>query len=159
MLPSTPFLPPPNNPPPSNLNSSGEAKLPSSFQTNAATVMPNPTESSPILLKCVCAKLFSPDLSSLTYEGIVLLDDCNTHSYIHTPIAKQIKLPLTSNSISVGVFNDPQVKSTSSFRTNFGIQLLDGRQLIVNAAAVGHLTLATYFIPYHTDLLHCPAVG
>uniref|UniRef100_A0A914MDV1 Integrase catalytic domain-containing protein n=1 Tax=Meloidogyne incognita TaxID=6306 RepID=A0A914MDV1_MELIC len=134
----------PRPPPPTNLEPSQ--------QTNSST---NPTSNyRPILLKCVRTTIFNPDFPSCQYEGIVLLDDASTNTYIHTTVANALNLNLSPSSINLGVFNNPSITALPTYTTTFGLKLVDGRSLIIKANTLNHLTQPTPYVPFSNELVY-----
>uniref|UniRef100_A0A914H1J4 CCHC-type domain-containing protein n=1 Tax=Globodera rostochiensis TaxID=31243 RepID=A0A914H1J4_GLORO len=125
-------------------------------QTNASSTVLSrpPTNHSPILLKCVRATLFNPDDPSQMRQGIVLLDDASTNTYISTVEAQSLKLKLSPVSIRLGVFNSPNYQQLPSFSTRFGLQLLNGRSLIVTANTATEMTQPTHCLPFTPDQIY-----
>ncbi|CAK5073008.1 unnamed protein product [Meloidogyne enterolobii] len=119
-------------------------------QTNVSSVS---APRGSILLKCVRAHIFNPKNPSFFSQVIVLLDDASTNTYIHFAKAKELQLPLTPTSMNLGVFNNPYSIKTSSFLTEFGIRLADGRSLTLKANTLDHLTQPTRYVPFSPSLL------
>uniref|UniRef100_A0A914L0A1 Integrase catalytic domain-containing protein n=1 Tax=Meloidogyne incognita TaxID=6306 RepID=A0A914L0A1_MELIC len=143
---STPYtrINDPRPPPPPNLEPNQ--------QTNSST---NPTGNyRPILLKCVRTTIFNPDFPSCQYEGIVLLDDASTNTYIHTTVANALNLNLSPSSINLGVFNNPSITALPTYTTTFGLKLVDGRSLIIKANTLNHLTQPTPYVPFSNELVY-----
>nr|CAD2175811.1 unnamed protein product [Meloidogyne enterolobii] len=120
------------------------------INVSTSTVQNN---SNPILLKCVCAKIFNPAYPALNKELIILLDDASTNSYIRTEEARSLKLTLEETTMNLGVFNNPKFKPTQTYATTFGIQLLNGRILQVKANTLDHLTHSTSYLPFSPEVL------
>ncbi|KAL7079953.1 hypothetical protein ACQ4LE_000847 [Meloidogyne hapla] len=142
--------PSPNPPVPLSNVFSNQDDPNNSSQTNVSSTL---NLSGSILLKCVRAHIFNPDNPSLAIQGIVLLDDASTNSYIHFSKAKELHLNLTPTSMNLGVFNNPVSQPTNSFLTKFGLHLVNGRSLIINANTLNHLTQPTRHIPFSPELL------
>jgi hypothetical protein len=111
------------------------------------------TDSPPVLFKCLRTQIFNPKLPDYSIEGILVFDDCSTHSYISSKSAKQLALSSTPTSLNLGVFNNPNCTSTPSFFTEFGLKLTNGRTLVVKANTVDHMTQPTHYIPFTPELL------
>nr|CAD2168057.1 unnamed protein product [Meloidogyne enterolobii] len=120
------------------------------INVSTSTVQNN---SNPILLKCVCARIFNPAYPAINKELIVLLDDASTNSYIRTEEARSLKLTLEETTMNLGVFNNPKFKPTQTYSTTFGIQLLNGRILQVKANTLDHLTHSTSYLPFSPEVL------
>lgn len=105
-LPSnSPITPKPT---PTVLKSSPPTPKSTGPQTNISAVVRG-TESPPVLLKCVRATVFNPDNPSLVCNGIIVLDDASTNSYILTKSAKSIDLSMKPTIMNLGVLILPMV--------------------------------------------------
>lgn len=126
-------------------------------QTNTSIVnSPNTSANRsalPVLLKCAKARIFNPNDPSLFESALILLDDASTHSYIQRNLAKILNLSLSPNNMNLGVFNNPEYKTTPSFSTTFGIQLVNGKSLIINAHTLDYLTQPTNILHFSPHLL------
>lgn len=110
------------------------------------------SNSLPVLLKCVRATLFNPDDPSKQFTGIIMLDDGSTDTYIKQHAADRMRLRQTPTSIDITVAFSPESNNYSTFSTSFGLQLMNGRTLIIPSTTLPHLTTQMPYIPFRHDI-------
>nr|CAD2134264.1 unnamed protein product [Meloidogyne enterolobii] len=121
---------------------------PAQINTSSRYVYPrNPNSSPPILLKCIRVEFFNPTYPSKRSTGFLMLDDASTHSYIQKSEAISLGLKMKPTTVNLGVFSNPSCQTTTTFSTEFGLKLIDGRSIYINACTINHLTQPTKYIP------------
>uniref|UniRef100_A0A915P6W5 CCHC-type domain-containing protein n=1 Tax=Meloidogyne floridensis TaxID=298350 RepID=A0A915P6W5_9BILA len=121
---------------------------PAQINTSSRYVYPRKQNSSPpILLKCIRVEFFNPTYPSKRSTGFLMLDDASTHSYIQKSEAISLGLNMKPTTVNLGVFSNPSCQTTTTFSTEFGLKLIDGRSIYINACTINHLTQPTKYIP------------
>ena len=76
---------------------------------------------------------------------------CWVYNYEAEPIqtseAISLGLKLYPTTVNLGVFSDPYSKTTHTYSTEFGLNLADGRSIIIKACTINYLTQPTKYIP------------